>query len=275
MSKGGVRRVVTGYWLKSPLPIRIVEHDASIAHGNSGGPLFDSNGHIVGVNTEMAQESASKINMASFIALLNAELEKQGISFLKSDEKIAATPAGGNSRLVYICLLIAAIALLVAAHKKKSIIESYTHYVKRTGPPSPRSGMAATPHLSAPPVAAAARSASAPNTATPLFILEGDNPEEKKRLRFIITDKLIAEAKERIMVGRHRGEGRLCILNTSVSGDHLALHFRDGRVQVEDRGSSNGTRINGKKLPPFALAPIADGDRLEIGDVMFNFQTVK
>ena len=282
VSKGGVRRVVTGYWIKSTLPIRIIEHDASIAHGNSGGPLFDTNGHIVGVNTEVEAQSADKINLSSFIGLLDTALEQQGIAFAKSDEKIATAPVpvpAGNNRLLYCVLLIAAVALFIALRNKQSIVESYSHYVRRSGAaPRPKSAAWNSAAPSAPPAAPApvtSPAAATPMPATPICILEGDNPEDQSHLRFIVTDKLFAGAADRLPVGRTRGEGRLCIRNTSVSGEHLALHFRDGRVEIEDRGSSNGTRINGRRLPPFAPVPIADGDRLELGDVVLHFQAVR
>ena len=39
------------------------QHDAFISHGNSGGPLFDENGYLIGMNTLIHKNSES-VNFA-------------------------------------------------------------------------------------------------------------------------------------------------------------------------------------------------------------------
>src|SRR5262249_46340601 len=48
-----------------------------------------------------------------------------------------------------------------------------------------------------------------------------------------------------------------------VSRHHCTLTERDGRIWVEDLGSTNGTRLNGQPLEE--PLPLDDGDRLEVG----------
>lgn len=50
-----------------------------------------------------------------------------------------------------------------------------------------------------------------------------------------------------------------------VSAHHARLVERDGRVWVEDLGSTNGTLLNGRRLR--RPAAMRAGDRLRIGDV--------
>ena len=48
----------------------------------------------------------------------------------------------------------------------------------------------------------------------------------------------------------------------SVSRRHARLSFRDGRWVLRDLDSTNGTRVNGKRVVRCRLEP---GDRLSLG----------
>ena len=68
------------------------------------------------------------------------------------------------------------------------------------------------------------------------------------------------------VVGRHPGCDRR-VNNPHVSRRHCAFRLRDGRAWVQDLGSSNGTRLNGKPLTK--ASPLAEGDRLDLADLPF------
>ena len=53
----------------------------------------------------------------------------------------------------------------------------------------------------------------------------------------------------------------------SVSRRHARLTHREGRLCVEDLNSTNGTRVNGRRLEPFAPRVLAPGDAVALGDV--------
>jgi len=54
-----------------------------------------------------------------------------------------------------------------------------------------------------------------------------------------------------------------------VSGQHARLTWgREGWL-VEDVGSTNGTLLNGQRLPPHAAAPLRPGDSVQIGSFVF------
>ena len=58
----------------------------------------------------------------------------------------------------------------------------------------------------------------------------------------------------------------LCLQNDNqVSREHALVHAKDGRVMVCDRGSSNGTFINGNQLEPNKWYEVKVGSKLEIG----------
>jgi hypothetical protein len=57
----------------------------------------------------------------------------------------------------------------------------------------------------------------------------------------------------------------------SVSREHALLSFRDGRWCIEDRGSANGTFVNGIRLPSGVGHPLRHADRVTVGSETLVF----
>lgn len=76
-------------------------------------------------------------------------------------------------------------------------------------------------------------------------------PESGKSLRI---------STPRATIGRRKGE--ILIKDAEISGSHAEISIAGDKVLIKDLGSTNGTFINGKKLP---TADLRDGDRLTIG----------
>jgi pSer/pThr/pTyr-binding forkhead associated (FHA) protein len=72
------------------------------------------------------------------------------------------------------------------------------------------------------------------------------------------------ELRETLTIGRGP-ENDLTIASTAVSRKHAAIVFREGRWYVEDRGSYNGTFLNGTRVNPGTPLPLRHADRIEIG----------
>lgn len=53
-----------------------------------------------------------------------------------------------------------------------------------------------------------------------------------------------------------------------VSRFHAVITRVKNTYQIKDMGSTNGTRINGKKLPPYTLTPITSGDQIRLGHLV-------
>jgi predicted component of type VI protein secretion system len=63
-----------------------------------------------------------------------------------------------------------------------------------------------------------------------------------------------------------RGDGASIRLDhAAVSREHAVITYRGGWWWIADRGSRNGTRLNGSPLPALAEHPLRDGDRIIIG----------
>ena len=75
--------------------------------------------------------------------------------------------------------------------------------------------------------------------------------------------RLEVSAEHRFVIGRDEA-CNLALDDTKVSRRHAYLQEVDGKVEVGDLGSSNGTFVNGRRIErPVMLAP---GDSLRIGD---------
>ena len=72
------------------------------------------------------------------------------------------------------------------------------------------------------------------------------------------------ELKESVTIGRDAGND-LTFASPTVSRDHAAVTLRDGRWYVKDRGSFNGTFLNGARVHPGMPLPLRHADRIGIG----------
>jgi serine phosphatase RsbU (regulator of sigma subunit) len=64
----------------------------------------------------------------------------------------------------------------------------------------------------------------------------------------------------------------ICLAGKLVSRQHARIHHADGRHLIEDLGSSNGTYLNGRRLPANAPAPFTDRDTVQIGPYIFGLR---
>lgn len=69
--------------------IDTIQINADITHGNSGGPLLNSSGHVVGINT-FGSNVASGINGAIHVDELISLMESEGVEYLSADDKAQA-----------------------------------------------------------------------------------------------------------------------------------------------------------------------------------------
>jgi pSer/pThr/pTyr-binding forkhead associated (FHA) protein len=84
--------------------------------------------------------------------------------------------------------------------------------------------------------------------------------------------QMIKLAAGSTVVGRN-AECQLRIGSTQVSRRHCELTLENGRLSVQDLGSSNGTFVNGKKLE--APAVLKPGDEIEVGNVRFRVDALE
>lgn len=113
--------------------VRFLQHEANISPGNSGGPLVNTAGQVVGVNTKLYvdTETASKIQMAIETDELIRFLEQNNIAYLSAKDVKA-----GAGRLYVFCAAAAlAVLVLILRRKRPAAAAAGTGRVPSPAPP--------------------------------------------------------------------------------------------------------------------------------------------
>jgi hypothetical protein len=93
-----------------------------------------------------------------------------------------------------------------------------------------------------------------------------------RKIWLTLPDGTEYELDDRLAIGR-APENDLALASKQVSREHAVVTFRDGRWYLEDRGSYNGTFLNGTRLQPGIPLPLRHADRISIGpeEIVFSW----
>lgn len=258
-TQGIIGRNFKSPWFRKGDPINIVQHSAPINKGNSGGPLIDLCGRVLGVNTQTSLgrlvgnardgffvSQTDGIYFASHISELISQLTSMGVKFTAVDSE--CIPGASSSAdviksgpqtwlfpgLIIGTLLLAIGAIVIALKKPKLVTESYTQFLKR----SSKSVRSPLPNV----------------TRGSSWILNGCDSLGNK-LRVELSPRAITPSG--LIVGRDSNHSQLVINDPTVSRQHAKFHLESGKLFVADLNSKNGTLIDGK--------PISGSTQLKFG----------
>ena len=281
VTRGVLGRVFEGTW--GTRELTILQHDADIGPGSSGGPLLDECGRAIGINTAGATvksvdgstqvlPAASGIYWASSVSELAGELDGLGITYRAASTPCSDTskvssrvfaPAGDRSShwsggfgTTNVLWLVAAavglcLALFALGRNNRRLAETVARIDQQRQRRTTRSAGRHAP-------------------ASPGNQLVLRSADRNKADSSITTNDVAAGHATGVVVGRHPLVVD-CVLNDpDVSRRHIRIRYASNVFQIEDLNSRNGTSLNGTPLNPYRPVRVRAGDRLRCGTAEFD-----
>ena len=250
---------------------RSIAHSAKISEGNSGGPLIDKAGRLVGINVQgaankMGADYAFAIHASELVTLARAH--SIPIDFTSS--KVSTGGVGSSGMQLLLLVVFAAFAvvmfLMVLRKPRMVMVDAVSKLVhskhQRSGQAGYREKVPVIPQPRTP-------------TNTRGMRLRGRDLQGRS-YDIAFSDSDFQRSGGKLVIGRNNDLSQLHLSHDSVSRQHATLSSRGGDIFVEDRNSGNGTRVNGQELiigsPPVSLRP---GDKLTLGEVDLMFEVIR
>lgn len=272
---GEVNRIVPESWGGTGPIIELIQHSAAVRPGNSGGPLLDVCGDVVGINTAIRSDEMSEtLHLAS-----SATDIRRFLLAAKAPYQIAVETCGGEIAVadatgpatddppqlnVFAYGGIGALVLFGGAAFAFAFVRRDA--VRKGG----RAERIRTPET---PARLATSSAPASDQATALlrrsdaglampphdWTLKLEGRSERVGLKFRHSDLVRG-----LILGRDPGLD-MTLVDGSVSRRHAKLGGGGEAPEIVDLGSTNGTFVNGRKLAPHMSCRLMHGDRVKLG----------
>lgn len=252
---------------RGPVKVRMIQHSAIVTEGNSGGPLFDNCGRVIGINTQRSKREG--VYWSSAIEEALALLERNEVSVALTDTACARGGGGLSlsafSGLSPRAMLGAAISLAALAMAGIMLVS-----MRRRAGPVPASGVVSGGQGadSLRRISSAVGLSPSMSASATLAGLDRDG----RPFRLAVPGEQLNRAYG-VVVGRDPRLSDAVLEDAQLSRRHARFFRVDGRFFVEDLNSTNGTRIAGAPLEAFEPAPLSHGSQVELAGLTLTIST--
>ncbi len=275
---GMANRIFTGAWTGESARIRIIQHSAATNPGNSGGPIVNACGQVIGLNTEremamiitptgipLVYDVIQGVFFASHVSVLEGKLRALGVAYNGSSKVcrvifgVASVNFPWYAAAVLAVLLLA--ALLLVRHWPRRVV-----HVVVVGRDTARNGARRLGHLILHP-----GEAGKPRKVT--WRLHCDAAEDGHPIDIEIDEEALRHAPEGLVIGSDAACDR-CLAADGIDSRHVRLlAAEDGALAVKDLHSKTGTAIDAKPVDPEdGAATLKPGAELRLGNLVFRVE---